>query len=129
MNLNRKLRMGMVGGGRGAFIGSVHRMAAALDGQIELTAGCFSADAEKSRLSGADLHLDPARVYDTYQEMAKREAALPSGKRIDFVSIVTRNNTHVAIAKAFLEAGFSVICDKPVAFNLAEAKKLMTSVL
>ena len=124
MNLNRKLRMGMVGGGRGAFIGSVHRMAAALDGQIELTAGCFSADAEKSRLSGADLHLDPARVYDTYQEMAKREAALPAGKRIDFVSIVTRNNTHVAIAKAFLEAGFSVICDKPVAFNLAEAKKL-----
>ena len=124
MNLNRKLRMGMVGGGRGAFIGSVHRMAAALDGQIELTAGCFSADAEKSRLSGADLHLDPARVYGTYQEMAQREAALPAGKRIDFVSIVTRNNTHVAIAKAFLEAGFNVICDKPVAFNLAEARKL-----
>ncbi len=124
MNLNRKLRMGMVGGGRGAFIGSVHRMAAALDGQIELTAGCFSADAEKSRLSGADLRLDPARVYGTYQEMAKREAALPAGQRIDFVSIVTRNNTHVAIAKAFLEAGFNVICDKPVAFNLAEARKL-----
>ena len=124
MNLNRKLRMGMVGGGRGAFIGSVHRMAAALDGQIELTAGCFSADAEKSRLSGADLHLDPARVYGTYQEMAKREAALPAGTRIDFVSIVTRNNTHVAIAKAFLEAGFNVICDKPVAFSLAEARKL-----
>jgi predicted dehydrogenase len=116
--------MGMVGGGRGAFIGSVHRMAAALDGQIELTAGCFSADAEKSRLSGADLRLDPGRVYGTYQEMARREAALPAGQRIDFVSIVTRNNTHVAIAKAFLEAGFNVICDKPVAFNLAEAKKL-----
>jgi predicted dehydrogenase len=122
--MNRKLRMGMVGGGRGAFIGSVHRMAAALDGRIELTAGCFSADPEKSRLSGADLLLDPARVYGTFQEMARREAALPADKRIDFISIVTRNNTHVAIAKAFLEAGFHVICDKPVAFTLAEARKL-----
>jgi predicted dehydrogenase len=122
--MNRKLRMGMVGGGRGAFIGSVHRMAAALDGRIELTAGCFSADPEKSRLSGADLLLDPARVYGTFREMAQREAALPAGKRIDFVSIVTRNNTHVAVAKAFLEAGFHVICDKPVAFTLAEARRL-----
>jgi predicted dehydrogenase len=126
--MNRKLRMGMVGGGRGAFIGSVHRMAAALDGRIELTAGCFSADAEKSRLSGADLLLDPARVYGTFHEMAQREAALPAGKRIDFVSIVTRNNTHVAVAKAFLEAGFHVICDKPVAFTLAEARKLKAMV-
>jgi predicted dehydrogenase len=122
--MKRKLRMGMVGGGRGAFIGAVHRMAAALDGQIELTAGCFSSDAEKSRLSGADFHLAPDRVYGTYQEMVKREAALPADRRIDFVSIVTRNNTHVAIARAFLEAGFNVICDKPVAFNLAEARKL-----
>jgi len=124
MNLKRKLRMGMVGGGRGAFIGTVHRMAAALDGKIELVAGCFSADPEKSRLSGADLFLDPARVYGTYQEMAAREAALPAERRIDFVSIVTRNNTHFAIAKTFLEAGFNVICDKPMTFNLAEAKKL-----
>ncbi len=120
--------MGMVGGGRGAFIGSVHRMAAALDGRIELVAGCFSADPEKSRLSGADLLLDPARVYGTFQEMAKREAALPADRRIDFVSIVTRNNTHVAVAKAFLEAGFHVICDKPVAFTLAEARKLKSMV-
>jgi predicted dehydrogenase len=126
--MNRKLRMGMVGGGRGAFIGSVHRMAAALDGRIELVAGCFSADPEKSRLSGADLLLDPARVYGTFQEMAKREAALPADRRIDFVSIVTRNNTHVAVAKAFLEAGFHVICDKPVAFTLAEARKLKSMV-
>lgn len=124
MKLNRKLRMGMIGGGRGAFIGAVHRMAAALDGKIELVAGCFSADPEKSKASGADLFLDPARVYVTYQEMAKAEAALPADKRIDFVSIVTRNNTHVAVAKTFLEAGFNVICDKPLAFSLAEAKKL-----
>jgi len=124
MNLNRKLRMGMVGGGRGAFIGAVHRMAASLDGKIELVAGCFSADAEKSRLSGADLHLDPSRVYATYQEMAAKEAALPADQRIDFVSIVTRNNTHVAVASTFLQAGFNVVCDKPLAFSMAEGKKL-----
>ena len=116
--------MGMVGGGRGAFIGSVHRMAAALDGKIELVAGCFSADPEKSRASGADLFLNPARVYATYREMAVKEAALPADRRVDFVSIVTRNNTHFAVARTFLEAGFNVICDKPLAFNLAEAKKL-----
>jgi len=124
MNLNRKLRMGMVGGGRGAFIGAVHRMAASLDGKIELVAGCFSADAEKSRLSGADLHLDPSRVYSTYQDMAAKEAALPADQRIDFVSIVTRNNTHVAVASTFLQAGFNVVCDKPLAFSMAEGKKL-----
>ncbi len=124
MNLNRKLRMGMVGGGRGAFIGAVHRMAASLDGKIELVAGCFSADPEKSRLSGADLHLNPSRVYSTYQEMVAKEAALPADQRIDFVSIVTRNNTHVPVATAFLQAGFNVICDKPLAFSLAEGRKL-----
>lgn len=122
--MNRKLRMGMIGGGRGAFIGSVHRMAAALDGKIELTAGCFSADPEKSRLSGADLLLDPDRVYGTYQEMVEKELALPADRRIDFVSIVTRNNTHVAVATAFLQAGFHVICDKPVAFSLEQALEL-----
>jgi len=116
--------MGMVGGGRGAFIGAVHRMAAALDGKIELIAGCFSGDPEKSRLSGADFHLNPSRVYGTYEEMVKAERALPPGDCVDFVSIVTRNNTHVPIAKAFLEAGINVICDKPVALSLAEAKKL-----
>jgi predicted dehydrogenase len=116
--------MGMVGGGRGAFIGSVHRMAARLDGEIDLVAGCFSADPEKSRLSGADLFLDPARVYGTYEEMAAKEAALPADQRIDFVSIVTRNNTHFAVAKAFLAAGFHVVCDKPLCFSLKEALKL-----
>ena len=86
-SLNRKLRMGMVGGGRGAFIGGVHRMAAALDGKIDLVAGAFSSDPEKSRLSGQDLCLDPARVYASYAEMAKAEAKRPLGDRIDFVSI------------------------------------------
>lgn len=124
MNLKRKLRMGMVGGGRGAFIGAVHRMAARLDGEIDLVAGCFSSDPEKSRLSGEDLHLDPRRVYGTFEEMARAEAALPADQRIDFVSIVTRNNTHFAVARTFLEAGFHVICDKPLAYTLAEAKKL-----
>jgi predicted dehydrogenase len=124
MNLNRKLRMGMVGGGRGAFIGSVHRMAARLDGEIDLVAGCFSSDPAKSKASGADFFLDPARVYASYAEMAQREAALPADRRIDFVSIVTRNNTHYAVAKAFLEAGIHVVCDKPLCFTLKEGRKL-----
>jgi len=124
MKLNRKLRMGMVGGGRGAFIGSVHRMAARLDGEIDLVAGCFSADPEKSKLSGADLFLDPQRVYANFREMAAGEAALPADQRIDFVSIVTRNNTHFEVARTFLEAGFHVVCDKPLCFSLAEGRKL-----
>lgn len=124
MKLNRKLRMGMVGGGRGAFIGSVHRMAARLDGEIDLVAGCFSADPVKSRLSGADLFLAPARVYPSYTDMVRGELALPADQRIDFVSIVTRNNTHFAVAKAFLEAGIHVVCDKPLCFTLAEGRKL-----
>jgi predicted dehydrogenase len=124
MKLNRKLRMGMIGGGRGAFIGAVHRMAARLDGEIDLVAGCFSSDPEKSRLSGADLFLDPKRVYATYEEMAAAEAALPADQRIDFVSIVTRNNTHYAVAKTFLEAGFHVVCDKPLCFTHKEGLKL-----
>lgn len=116
--------MGMVGGGRGAFIGAVHRMAARLDGEIDLVAGCFSSDPEKSRLSGGDFHLDPARVYPTFEAMVRAEAALPADRRIDFVSIVTRNNTHFAVARSFLEAGINVVCDKPLAFTLAEARKL-----
>lgn len=122
MALNRKLRMGMVGGGRGAFIGAVHRMAANLDGKIELVAGAFSSDPEKSRLSGEDFFLDSERVYGSYQEMAEKEAARED--RIDFVSIVVQNHLHFAVAKVFLEAGFHVICDKPLAHNLEEARKL-----
>ena len=116
--------MGMVGGGRGAFIGAVHRMAANLDGKIELVAGCFSSKAEKSRQSGEDLFLDQSRVYTSYEEMARKEAELPEGQRIDFVSIVAGNNMHFPVSKTFLEAGFHVICEKPVALSLDEAKRL-----
>lgn len=122
--MKRKLKMGMVGGGRGAFIGAVHRMAANLDGKIELVAGAFSSDPKKSKLSGQDFHLDPSRVYASYEEMAKAEAALPVGERIDFVSIVVRNNMHFAVAKCFLEHGFNVICDKPMTFTLKEGRQL-----
>jgi predicted dehydrogenase len=120
--------MGMVGGGRGAFIGNVHRMAAALDGKIELVAGCFSSDPEKSKLSGADLFIAPERVYSSYREMVEKEASLPADERVDFVSIVTRNNTHVEVATAFLENGFHVICDKPVGFSLEQARALRETV-
>ena len=126
--LNRKLRMGMVGGGRGAFIGAVHRMAANLDGKIELVAGAFSSDPEKSRLSGEDFFLDPSRVYTSYTEMAEKEAALPDDQRIDFVSIVVRNDMHAAVAKAFLEAGINVVCEKPLAYSLEEGKEIAEAV-
>lgn len=121
----RKLRMGMVGGGQGAFIGGVHRIAATLDQQVELVAGCFSRDAANTRKTGEQLYLDPARCYETYQEMAAAEAKLPLGKRIDFVSIVTPNVSHFPIAKTFLEAGFHVVCDKPMTYTLDEAKVLV----
>jgi predicted dehydrogenase len=120
----RKLNMGMVGGGRDAFVGGIHRMAARLDGEIELVAGAFSSDPEKAKRSGEDLFLDPKRVYRDYQTMAKNEAELSVGERIDFVSIVTPNNLHFPIAKEFLEAGFNVICDKPMTFDLEEALAL-----
>ena len=116
--------MGMVGGGRGAFIGAVHRQAVRLDLGLELVAGCFSSDPDVSRASGEDLYLDPTRVYGSFKEMARKEAALPEGERIDFVSIVTRNDTHFEVAKAFLEAGIHVVCEKPLCFNLEQARKL-----
>ena len=122
--MNRKLRFGMIGGGRGAFIGAVHRIAAILDGQAGLVAGAFSSDAARSRASGEDLFLDPTRVYGSYQEMAKAEATKPAAERLDFVVIVTPNHQHFPPAKLFLENGFNVVCDKPVTFNLAEAIKL-----
>jgi predicted dehydrogenase len=122
--MNRKLRYGMIGGGQGAFIGAVHRIAAGMDGQAELVAGAFSSDAARSRASGAGLFLDPSRVYGSYAEMARAEAALPAGRRLDFVVIVTPNHQHFGPAKLFLESGFNVVCDKPVTFNLAEALKL-----
>ena len=122
--MNRKLKMGMVGGGRGAFIGGVHRRAANLDGQIELVAGAFSSDPKKSKLSGKDFYIDPSRTYGSYQEMAEKEASLPVGERIDFVSIVVQNYLHFDVAKTFLKAGFNVICDKPVTLDLSQAREL-----
>ena len=120
----RKIRMGMVGGGRGAFIGGVHRMAAAIDGQIELVCGAFSSNPEKSRLSGEDLYLPANRVYGSYAEMIEKEKELPLGERMDFVSIVTPNHVHFGPAKMALENGFHVVCDKPVTFSLEEALEL-----
>ncbi|MBL7979487.1 MAG: Gfo/Idh/MocA family oxidoreductase [Bacteroidetes Order II. Incertae sedis bacterium] len=123
--LNRKIRYGMVGGGPGAFIGNVHKMAAALDGEIELVAGAFSSNPEKSRQRGVEWFLEADRVYGSYQEMAEKEANLPAGKRIDFVAIVTPNHTHYDIAKTFLEAGFHVMCDKPLVNTIVEAEDLV----
>ncbi len=124
----RKIRMGMVGGGKDAFIGAVHRMAAALDGQIELVCGAFSSDPEKSKASGAELYLPKSRVYGSYSEMFEKEKALPEGERMDFVSIVTPNHVHYPVAKSALEHGFHVMCDKPMTFDLEEAKALQAQV-
>ena len=124
----RKLRMGMVGGGLDAFIGSVHRMAANLDGQVELVCGAFSINPEISKQSGEAFFIDPDRVYTTYQEMIEKESKLPEGERMDFVTIVTPNFIHFDPAKLALENGFNVVIEKPMTFNLEEAialKKLV----
>ncbi len=120
-----KLQMGLVGGGEGAFIGAVHRMAAELDGRIQLSCGAFSSDPAKSRAAGVKLYgLDPDRSYGTFAEMMHGEARRPHGERMDFVTIATPNDTHYAIAEAALTAGFHVMSDKPVSFNLDEARRL-----
>ncbi|MGC4015849.1 MAG: Gfo/Idh/MocA family oxidoreductase [Luteolibacter sp.] len=121
---NRKIRMGMVGGGRGAFIGAVHRMAANLDGQIELVCGAFSSDPQRSKDSGADFFLPPDRCYPDWKTMIEAEAKLPEGERMDFVAIVTPNHVHFPPARYALEHGFHVLSDKPATFNLTEAKAL-----
>ncbi len=118
------LRMGMVGGGPGAFIGDVHRRAACLDGDVELVAGAFSASPSKSRRKGRELGLSRARTYDSYLDMVERERALPEDQRIDFVSVVTPNHLHCPVATAFLEAGFHVVCDKPMTLDVPEARRL-----
>jgi predicted dehydrogenase len=116
--------MGMVGGGEDAFIGAIHRMAAAMDGEIELVCGAFSSDTERSVRSGAQLHLPPDRVYGDYASMFASEAALPEDQRMQFVAIVTPNHLHFPIAEAALTAGFHVMSDKPATFNLDEALRL-----
>ncbi len=117
-----RIRLGMVGGGQGAFIGAVHRMAARLDDQFDLVAGALSSTPEKAAASGRDLGLDPSRTYASYKEMAIREARLKEG--IEAVSIVTPNHVHYEAAKEFLRRGIHVICDKPLTSNLSDAKKL-----
>jgi predicted dehydrogenase len=116
--------MGMVGGGPGAFIGEVHRKASRMDGGIELVAGAFDINPRKSKQMGKELCLDRKRVYGTYKEMIEKELKLPLGERIDFVSITTPNNWHFLIAKDFLKAGFHVMCEKPMTFNVKEAREL-----
>jgi len=124
MKLERKLRMGMVGGGPGAFIGEVHRKAARMDGQIELVAGAFDISPPKSLQMGKELFLNTRRVYSTYQDMINGELSLPQDRRIDFVSITTPNNWHFPIARDFLKAGFHIMCEKPMTFIVKEAKEL-----
>lgn len=124
----RKLRMAMIGGGEGGFIGEIHRYAAALCPDIELVAGAFSSNAEVSRRSGANLGLAPQRVYDDYSQLIKQEALLDKNQRVDFISIVTPNFLHYEIAQLALTAGFHVFCDKPVTTTLAQAKSLQTLV-
>ena len=122
--MNRKLRMGMIGGGPGAFIGSIHRIAATMDGLAELVCGAFSSDPVKSKQAGAALRLPAARAYVSYEEMIATEARLPDGDRMDFVTIVTPNHLHFDPAKKALEAGFHVVLDKPMTFDLGQAKEL-----
>lgn len=122
----RKLRMAMIGGGQGAFIGAVHRIAAQIDGQISLCAGAFSSDAQRSIASGLSLFLPEDRCYGSYQELIKTEANKPLEQRIDFIVIVTPNHLHFEIAKMALEHGFHVLSDKPATLNLHEAITLET---
>ena len=122
--MNRKLRMGMVGGGKNAFIGAVHRIAANMDGLIELACGALSASPENAMESGKMLFLPEDRTYLNYEDMIKQESRLPAEKRMDFVSIVTPNHVHFDPAMLALENGFHVVLDKPMTFTLEEAKEL-----
>jgi predicted dehydrogenase len=125
MALDRKLKMGMIGGGPGAFIGDVHRKASRLDGGIDLVAGAFDINPRKSKQQGRELLLDPKRVYGTYEQMIEKELKLPEGERIDFVTITTPNNWHFPIARDFLNAGFHIMCEKPMTISAKEAKELV----
>ena len=117
--MGRKVRIGMVGGGKDAFIGGVHRIALRLDGYYELVSGSFSSNFDNSKETGKNLGLAEDRIYETYQEMAEKEAARSDG--IDVVAIVTPNHLHIPIAKVFAEKGINIICDKPLALSSKEA--------
>jgi len=122
--LNRKLRMGLVGGGQGAFIGRVHATAAVLDNLAVLVAGALSSDAARAKASAPDYDIPAERAYGSYQEMIAAEAKRPAGERIDFATVATPNHTHFEVAKGFAEAGFNVLCDKPLTLDLAQAEEL-----
>src|SRR5262245_28039620 len=127
-SLNRKLRMALVGGGQGSFIGRVHATAAVLDNRAALVAGALSSDPARAKASAADYDIPAERAYGSYQELIEKEKALPADKRIDFISVATPNHTHFEIAKAAVEAGFNVICDKPLTFDLKQAEALAEAV-
>lgn len=120
----RRVRMGMIGGGQGAFIGQVHRIAARLDGLVELVCGAFSSEPTRARASGRELGIAAERAYDSYEAMLRAELELPKSERMEFVAIVAPNHVHFPAAKAALQAGFHVLSDKPATLNLAEAKEL-----
>lgn len=122
--LNRKLRMGLIGGGQGAFIGRVHSIAAILDNRAELVAGALSSDPAKAKASAPDYDIQPERAYGSAKEMIEKELERPVGERVDFVSVATPNHTHFDISKAFAQAGFNVMCDKPLTYDLAQAEEL-----
>jgi len=122
--LNRNLKWGLIGGGPGAFIGDVHRKAARMDGGVELVAGAFDINPRKSKVMGRQVNIDSKRAYRTYEEMIEKELKLPPDERVDFVSITTPNNWHFPIARDFLEAGFHVVCEKPMTFDVKEAREL-----
>ena len=127
-SLNRKLRMALVGGGQGAFIGRVHATAAVLDNRAELVAGALSSDPARAKASAPAYDIKADRAYGSVPEMIAAEKALPADKRIDFVTVATPNHTHFAIAKAAVDAGFNVVCDKPMTFDLKEAEELQKAV-
>lgn len=127
-SLNRKLRMALVGGGQGAFIGRVHATAAVLDNRAALVAGALSSNPEKAKASAPDYDIPADRAYGSIQELVDSEKKLPADKRIDFVSVATPNHTHFDIAKAAVDAGFNVICDKPMTFDLKQAEDLAAAV-
>lgn len=127
-SLNRKLRMALVGGGQGSFIGRVHATAAVLDNRAALVAGALSSNAERAKASAPAYDIAQDRAYGSIDELIEKENALPEDQRIDFVSVATPNHTHAAIAKAAVEAGFNVMCDKPMTFDLAEAEDLLSVV-
>ncbi len=126
--LNRKLRMALVGGGQGAFIGRVHATAAVLDNRAALVAGALSSNPEKAKASAPDYDIPANRAYGSYQQLIEGEKNLPADQRVDFISVATPNHTHFEIAKAAVEAGFNVLCDKPLTFDLKQAEELAKAV-